>query len=1010
MKKNRLPVLNETNTLNILINTFAEELEQKGFEGDIHSDYASRVSSSMDNSVYYVLPELVVFPKNKDDVNRIFALASKKEYQEVKFSPRGGGTGTAGHSLCAGVIVDTSRYMNNILEIDLDNEFVRVEPGVVLDQLNDSLTETDYFFAPNLSPSNRATLGGMANTDACGKGSRIYGRTSAHILELECALVNGQKLTTKKINLNNLREDELSDIEKEIYSTVVEYIVEKYALIEQNLPKLSRFLTGYNLSHTYDKKNNAVNLSYLISGSEGTLAFVTELKLKLTKKPKYKALFAISYDSFDGALKAARDLLAFNPSAIETVDNNIVEIAKNDEVYHKIKHMLEKKESINLAAVNFVEFIANSRNELDTKTIDLERQLLGNQQSFHLTESDNEMNSLWELRKKGVGLLGAMKGSRKPIPFIEDTAVAPEKLADYIKELTALLDSYGIKYGMFGHVDVGCLHVRPALDMSTLEDSQKLRQITKQVSQLVSKYGGILCAEHGHGYRSEYLKDYFGEELYESLGHIKKVFDPHNQLNPGKITVPNGSGDVLVKVDGPYRGYLDSQVPQKVREQFSGAFNCNGNSQCLNYNLDTVICPSAKASRNWLYSPKGRSAILREWLGRLSAQGYSTARRAKQIGLDTHEDYPEDFSHQVYDSLDKCLGCKACVSGCPIKVDIPTMKSQFLHHYHSKYKRPGLDYFVKYSEALLNLNLHMPKIFNDIFNTQFVRSGLTNIVGFADAPLISSLNLKSELKQRNAPEFNLDQMKKLTIEQKKKTVCIVQDLFTSLYDTHVVVALYDFLTALGFRVYVAPFRINGKPAHVKGFLKYFRKKAVKATEFYNRIAETKVEMIGIDPAMTLVYRDEYPKICRDKVRFKIKMVQEWLVTKLDTFPKMQTMINKEFDLFNHCTEKSLSTVSVINWQKIFKHFGIRLKIANVGCCGMSGSFGHEVKHINTSKKIYNMSWKEKINECGVRGVVATGFSCRCQVKRMEGHTIKHPIEILELNRKKQQKVLTQKLV
>lgn len=1008
MKNKRLPVLNKTNTLNVLINTFAEELRRKGFEGDIHSDYASRISSSMDNSVYYVLPELVVFPRNKDDVNRIFALASKKEYQEVKFSPRGGGTGTAGHSLCAGVIVDTSRYMNNILEIDLDNKFVRVEPGVVLDQLNDTLEDSEYFFAPNLSPSNRATLGGMVNTDACGKGSRIYGRTSAHILELECTLVNGQKLITKKIKLNDIQEEHLSDFEKNIYSTVVEYIIDKYELVEQKLPKLSRFLTGYNLAHTYDKSANAINLSYLISGSEGTLAFVTELKLKLTKRPKCKALFAISYESFDDALKAARELLSFNPSAIETIDNNIIEIAKNDEVYYKIKPMLEKNGIKNLAAINFIEFIADIQHDLDSKTAKLEKLLLEKKSIFHLTENENDIENLWELRKKGVGLLGAMKGDSKPIPFIEDTAVAPEKLADYIKELTKLLDSYGVKYGMFGHVDVGCLHVRPALDMSVKEDSKKVAEITEQVNKLVKKYEGILCGEHGHGYRSEYLRDYFGEELYESLGHIKKVFDPHNQLNPGKITVPKGSNDALVKVDGPYRGYLDSQVPKKVREQFSGAFNCNGNSQCLNYNLDTVICPSAKASRNWLYSPKGRAAVLREWLGQLSAQGYSTARRAKQIGLDNQEDYPEDFSHQVYDSLDKCLGCKACVSGCPIKVDIPTMKSQFLHHYHSKYKRPGLDYFVKYSEALLSVNLLMPKIYNDIFNTQFVRAGLTNIVGFVDAPLISSLNLKAELKQRNAPEFNLKEMSDLSQEQRKKTVCIVQDLFSSLYDTHIVIALYDFLTALGFRVYVAPFRINGKPSHVKGFLKYFRKKAVKATEFYNRIAETKIEMIGVDPAMTLVYRDEYPKICRDKVKFKVKMVQEWLVTKLDMLPKMQTKINKEFNLFNHCTEKSLSAISVVHWQKIFKHFGIKSKVVKVGCCGMSGSFGHESKHVDTSKQVYNLSWKDKIQECGIRGVLVTGFSCRCQVKRMEGHTVKHPIEILELNRKKQQKVLTQK--
>ncbi|KEI34561.1 Fe-S protein [Francisella sp. W12-1067] len=1006
MKQPELPTLDKTNKLNTLINKFIQELKKLHFLGDIHSDYASRISTSMDNSVYFVVPELVVFPKDKQDIAKIFSLASKSEYRDLKFSPRGGGTATAGHSLCAGVIIDASRYMNNILEINIQKGYVKVQPGVVLDQLNDTLADTGYFFAPNLSPSNRATLGGMVNTDACGKGSRIYGRTSQHILELECALINGENLTTKKITLADVKEEHLSDSEKKIYSCVVEHIIDKYELIEEKLPKLSRFLTGYNLAKTYDKQNNTVNLSYLISGSEGTLAFVTELTLKLTKKPEFKALFAVSYDNFDKALRAARELLSYDPSAIETVDSNIVEIAKDDEVYHKIKHMLEKETSFNLAAVNFVEFIADSRHDLDAKTAKLEKLLLDKMAVFHLTEDPNEMDSLWELRKKGVGLLGAMKGDRKPIPFIEDTAVAPERLADYIKELTKLLDSYGVKYGMFGHVDVGCLHVRPALDMSSSDDSQKLAEITKKVSQLVQKYGGILCAEHGHGFRSEYLKNYFGDELYHSLGCIKKVFDPHNQLNPGKITVPDGSKDKLVPVDGPFRGYSDTQVPKQMRQQFSGAYNCNGNSQCLNYNLDTVICPSAKVSRNWLYSPKGRSAVLREWLNQLSAEGYTTVGNVEKMGLDNPKDFPDDFSHQVYDSLEKCLGCKACVTGCPIKVNIPAMKSQFLANYHSRYRRPALDYFVKYSEAMLSFNLHMPKIFNDIFNIQFVRASLGSIVGFADTPLVSSLNLKSELRKRNAPEFSLEKLAKLTNEQKSKTVCIVQDIFTSLYETHVVLALYDFLTGMGFDVYVAPFRINGKPAHVKGFLKYFKKQALKATQLYNEVASMGIDMVGVDPAMTLVYRDEYPKALESEIKFEIKMIQEWLVTKLDSLPKMQGQLAKEFSLFVHCTEKSLVAVSATYWQKIFEHFGVDIKLVETGCCGMSGDFGHAVKNLKTSKQIYDLSWKSKIKEVGIRNSIATGFSCRCQVKRLEGHTIKHPIEILELNRKKSQKALT----
>ena len=1007
MKKTELPVLNNISPLNTLVDCFAHELRELNFSGDIHSDYASRVSTSMDNSIYFVIPKLVVFPRSVDDIHKIFSLASKIEYREVKFSPRGGGTATAGHSLCAGVIVDTSRYMNKIREINIKDRYVKVDPGVVLDQLNDALADSGYFFAPNLSPSNRATLGGMVNTDACGKGSRIYGRTSEHILELECILINGDKLTTKKISLDEIKKEEnLSEIEKNIYKTVVEHIIEKYDLIEQQFPKLSRHLTGYNLARTYDKQKNQINLNYLVSGSEGTLAFISEITLKLTEKPKAKALFAISYNDFDVALRAARDLLSSQPSAIETVDNNIIELAKNDEIYHKVKHMLEKDSSINLRAVNFVEFIADSKEELDEKSAKLEKILCDKDIKYHLTEDEKEMDSLWDLRKKGVGLLGAMKGHRKPIPFIEDTTVPPENLADYIKDLTAVLDSYGVKYGMFGHVDVGCLHVRPALDMALQNDSKKVAEITDKVNTLVKKHGGVLCGEHGHGFRSEYVKDYFGKDLYDSLGHIKKSFDPHNQLNPGKITVPSGSEDKLVKVDGPFRGYSDNKVPIKMRQQFSGAYNCNGNSQCLNYNLDTVICPSAKASRNWLYSPKGRSAVIREWLRQVSAQGYSTVGKLDKIGLTKRSKEPNDFSHEVYDSLSKCLGCKACITGCPIKVDIPTMKSQFLANYHSKYRRPTSDYFVKYSESLLRINLNAPKIFNDIFNTHFFKEVLSSTISFIDAPSMSKLNLKHSLKERNAPEFNLKEFDEFTEAEKEKTVCIVQDIYTSVYETRIALTIYDFLTALGFRVYFTPFRINGKPAYVKGFLKYFHKQAKKATKLYNEIASKGIALVGIDPAMTLVYRDEYPKNLGEDVKFKVQMIQEWLVSKLDDIPTAEGLLKREFNLFMHCTEKSLSFESAQYWQKIFKHFGMKTKIANVGCCGMSGSFGHESKHINISKDIYNLSWKDKIKDYGITSSVVTGFSCRCQVKRMEGHTIKHPIEILELNRKKHRKALT----
>ena len=998
--KKIIPILNKTQNIKELYLLFTKDLEKNNFQGDISKDYASRVSSSIDNSIYAVIPEVVIFPKDTKDIEKIFLLANKEKYSDIKFSPRGAGTGTNGQSLSHGIIIDTSRHMNNIIEVNLKDKYVIVQPGVVLDQLNEALEDSEYFFAPNLSPANRATIGGMVNTDACGKGSKIYGRTSQHILELECILSNGDILQTKKISLDELKNSNLTNIEKDIYQTVDEHIIKKYEKIENTLPKLDRFLTGYNLAKAYDKNDNSVNLSYIISGSEGTLVLVSQLKLKLTKKPKYKSLFAISYDDFNKALKEAKNLISYKPSAIETVDNNIVNLAKKDVIYPEIKHMLEKNNDINIAAVNLVEFIAQDQTDLDDKVAKLERYLLDHKAIFHLTEIEEEMNSLWDLRKKGVGLLGAMKGRKKPVPFMEDTAVPPENLASYIKEVTNLLDSYGVKYGMFGHVDVGCLHVRPALDMTTKEDMQKVIQLTKEVNQLVKKYGGVYWSEHGKGFRSEYVKEYFGDELYQSLEHIKNAFDPKNQLNPGKIAVPYGSEEKLVKVDGPFRGYDDASVNKSLKEDFSGAFNCNGNSQCLNYSLKSVMCPSAKVSRNWKYSPKGRSAILREWTKQLSKENYTSVNNSTDLGqgLENPKNIKNDFSHEVYDSLDKCLGCKACATACPIKVNIPHMKSLFLANYHTRYKRPLADYFVKNSEELLyNFSTKLPTFSKLIINSSLTNRILDKFIGFVDSPKINTLNLQQELQKRNAPIFNIDKLRRLTVQEKEKTICIVQDIFTSVYDTNIAIDLYDFLTNLGYTVYFAPFKVNGKPAHVKGFINYFKKKAIQATNLYSEIAELDISMIGIDPAMTLVYRDEYSKILESttSINFKIYMIQEWLFKELNKFDNLPKISTKEYTLFAHCTEKSLSAISLLHWQKIFSKFGLKLKIARVGCCGMSGSFGHEKRHSKVSKEIYNLSWKEEINKSGLDNSLATGFSCRCQVKRIENTIIKHPIEILQ---------------
>ena len=1009
---NMIPVLPKEEISPVLKN-YIEALKRVGFKGDIQVDLGARIACSMDNSIYQVVPECVLYPKDKQDILYAFQVGNQDTFKALKFSPRGGGTGTNGQSLSPGIIIDCSRYMNQILEVNSEQKWVKVEPAVVLDQLNESVKNTGLFFAPNLSPSNRATLGGMVNTDACGKGSRLYGRTSQHILEIEFICVDGSEIKTQQISFEIL-EKKLAQQNKEgeIYRVTNDVITQNAEEIENRFPKLARFMTGYNLAKVIDQENKTFNLNYLLSGSEGTLVYVVGLKLNLVEIPKFKSLFALQYPTFKGALRAAKDLLEHHPAAVETIDDNILALAREDEIFNKVAHMIIEPEGKKAGAINLVEVISDSQDDLlaQEKAITEKLKVLiqaDKLNAYYHTNKPNEIAELWNLRKKGVGLLGNMKGDNKPIPFMEDTAVPPENLADYIVELRQLLDSYHLRYGMFGHVDVGCLHMRPALDMSTESHQKLVPVLTSQVNELVRKYGGVYWSEHGKGFRSEYVQQYFGDKLYAGLAEIKQTFDKDNRLNPGKIVVPKGSKEQLVKVDGPYKGYVDTKIDKRVRQKYAGAFNCNGNAACLNYDYNDVICPSAKLSRNWVYSPKGRSGLVREWLHQLSNKNYigvlttGEPEFGHQIKswFKKSEEQKNDYSHEVYESMEKCLGCKACASSCPVKVDIPTMRSQFLSQYHTRYARPSKDYFIAMVEKIAHYQSYLPTASNYINQLKPVQWMMSKFVGLTDLPKLSTNKFNKSLAALNAPKFDIHKLKNLSDSEKSKSVCLVQDAFNSYYESDVMLDTYDLLTKLGFTVYVLPFRENGKALHTKGFLRHFIALARENTSFYNRIAEAGITLIGIEPSMTLCYRDEYVKTLGSEVKFKVQLVNEWLAQNLDGISlDIQKPESGSFDLYPHCSEKALALESTNAWQKIFNHFGMQTKIAKTGCCGMAGTYGHETKHIEGSKKLYDMSWKEAIrnSELGNKAMV-TGFSCRCQVKRMENTCVKHPVTVLKNN-------------
>ncbi len=990
---------------------FLETLRRSGFAGELQDDFGTRLITATDNSIYQILPQAVLYPRHTQDIQLTLRVAAEARFQHLSLTARGGGTGTNGQSLSEGVVLDCSRHMNEILEVNLEAGWVRVQPGVVLDQLNEQLLPEGVFFAPNLSPSNRATLGGMINTDACGKGSRVYGRTSDHVLELQCVLSDGTLLESSRLNPEELEARKHTDgLSGRIYQTVDQVVTEKAEVIQKDLPQLSRFLTGYNLGKVRNNSHGNFDLNYLLAGSEGTLAIVTEAKLVLTPLPKAKELLVIKYESFDDALSAAEVLVESDPTAIETIDEKILTLAREDEIWHQVSDFLTDEPGRPTRTVNLVEFSGATPEAVAEKVdrlceiIDTHRAESGQATGYFRTHQGSQMSALWNLRKKGVGLLGNMKGERRPIPFLEDTAVPPENLAAYIREFRSLLEGYGLEYAMFGHVDVGCMHVRPALNLKDPQEQKWIRELSDAVVALVRKYGGVMWAEHGRGFRSEYTEEFFGPELYQELRRIKAAFDPQNRFNPGKIVTPLGSDTEPVKVEAPMRGEQDRQILPELRKEFESAVTCNGNGLCFNYAPSSVMCPSWKATRDRRHTPKGRAGLMREWLRQISQnpeasspgflktwslKGWNTVQKWRGV---------PDFSHEVHDAMNGCLACKACATQCPIHVDVPEFRSKFLSLYYSRYLRPLKDYVIASTEWTGAWMTRVPRLANAFMTwgpNQFL---LSKIVGLTDVPELSAEPLPDALAQLGVEVLDSPApLQGLSPEEKKRTVVLVQDAFTSFYEAHVVADTCALLQQLGYRVWALPFLPNGKPLHVKGFLDAFRKVARRNVAFLEPYAATGVPLFGIDPSVVLTYRDEYPKILGQRsLNFEVLLPQELLLQQPKRLRARPVSSQVTFELLGHCMEKTGALASQEQWKRVFQLMGAELTLRTVGCCGMAGTYGHETEHLETSRIIYEQSWGKLMPATGPARlqVVATGFSCRSQVKRFDGFRPKHPAQAL----------------
>ena len=1000
-----------------LVLNFLQALEQQGFTGDTATSYADRLTMATDNSIYQLLPDAVLFPRSTSDVALITRLAAEARFKALVFTPRGGGTGTNGQALNQGIIVDMSRYMNRIIEINPEEGWVRVEAGVIKDQLNQFLKPYGFFFAPELSTSNRATLGGMINTDASGQGSLVYGKTSDHVLGLRAVLLGGDILDTQAMPVA-LAETlgKASTAIGRIYKTVLERCRDNRQLIIDNFPKLNRFLTGYDLRHVFNDEMTEFDLTRVLTGSEGTLAFITEARLDITRLPKVRRLVNIKYDSFDSALRNAPFMVEARALSVETVDSKVLNLAREDIVWHSVKELITDVPDKTLLGLNIVEFAGDDEALIDAQVASLCQRLdelmasgEGGVIGWQRCDELAAIERIYAMRKKAVGLLGNAKGAAKPIPFAEDTCVPPEHLADYIVEFRALLDGHGLSYGMFGHVDAGVLHVRPALDMCDPQQEVLMKTISDEVVALTAKYGGLLWGEHGKGFRAEYSLAFFGEALYGELRKIKAAFDPENRLNPGKICPPEGLDAPMKQVDAVKRGTFDRQIPTTSRTAWRGAMECNGNGLCFNFDVKSPMCPSMKITGNRIHSPKGRATLVREWLRLLADRGIDPLKLERELpekraSLRTliertrnswHARRGEyDFSHEVKEAMSGCLACKACSTQCPIKIDVPEFRSRFLQIYHGRYLRPLRDHLVATVENYAPLMARAPKTFNFFMSQPWVRDLSAKHIGMVDLPLLSVPSLQRQMVGHHSANMTLEQLEALSEEQRAKTVLVVQDPFTSYYDAQVVADFVRLVERLGYRPVVLPFSPNGKAQHIKGFLTRFAKTAQKTADFLNRVAELGMPMVGVDPALVLCYRDEYKLALADKRGdFHVQLVHEWLPAVLEKV-EPRAVSGEPWYLFGHCTEVTALPGAPAQWAAIFARFGAQLENVSVGCCGMAGTYGHEVKNHANSLGIYELSWHQAMQRLPRNRCLATGYSCRSQVKRIEGNGVRHPLQAL----------------
>jgi FAD/FMN-containing dehydrogenase/Fe-S oxidoreductase len=954
----------------------AQELRRR-VSGEVRFDAFSRILYSTDASIYQMEPVGVVIPRSVEDVVAVVEMARANG---VPVLPRGGGTALAGQTVNHAVVVDFSKYLNQLLEVNREEQWARVRPGIVLEELNKQLLAHNLQYAPDPTTANRACVGGGIGNNTCGAHSVIYGKTLDHVKEVDAVLSDGSQSHFRSLEAHEL-ETKLSaaGLESDIYRGMRRIARDNLTEIMARYPKIMRRVSGYNVDEFLD--DDPFNLSRMVVGSEGTLCVVTEAKVNLVPRPAMTALSVLHFTGIVEASEATREVLKHAPSSVEVMDKILLDRSRESLGHSRGTAFIEGDPG----ALLVVEFYGESEAELTSKMNALKEDMARRRLGYACVNMLDQaaQASVWSLRRAGLGLLMSIRGDAKPLPFVEDTAVDPENLGEFVRRFDEIVRNHGTEAAYYGHASVGCLHVRPLVSLKDSQGVATMVSIADEISDLVGEFGGSLSGEHGDGIvRGVWTEKMFGPEIYQMFREIKSTFDPQGIMNPGKIIdCPPMTENLRFGPDyrsAPFSTRLDFSLDTGYADAVE---MCNGMGACRK--LDGSMCPSYMATREEEHSTRGRANLLRAALSGRLPEGTITSER-------------------LFEAMDLCLACKACKAECDSGVDMAKLKYEFLDRYFKANGRPLRNKVFAHINRVNRLGSKFAP-----FSNWAARSPLGKLVAGKVFGVHSKRSLPPFTREtlpkwfnsrpkRDPPEFPL---RKGGIQGGRRVV-LFNDTFMNYNHPQVGRAAVDLLEAAGFSVELANAGCCGRPMISKGLLDEAAAQARYNVDLLHAYAGQGIPIVGCEPSCLLTLRDEYPEFLRDEksrvVAERAYMIEEFLMMLYDRGElELQFQdVPKKVLFHGHCHQKALAGTDS-SMRALRLPPGYQVEAVNAGCCGMAGSFGYEREHYQISMAIGEQALFPAVNTKGDDWEVAmTGVSCRQQIEQGTGRKARHLVEVL----------------